>query len=257
MADPETQPVQNPVQNTGPEPADQAMDFARFMTDPLLTVNSALGGFQIPSPLDLAIDGIDLACKLFESDSHSKHGYTYDQLMAELSKYVEGDPKTGPLQVTESFVMDDPSVPEYVKFGPASPMTQQLMVDSGVNGAREAYYLDGSDQTASKFRVDDFVRETFELESPMQPGTKDDGTPTQEISDYEVTEHMVGSYTVKMCETPEHQLLFVVLNNTGLGSGTRNPITQQPMLEDRERSAGTGFGTVHQAYYWTEPLRQP
>jgi hypothetical protein len=49
--------------------------------------------------------------------------------------------------------------------------------------------------------------------------------------------------------------MFVVLNNTELASGTRNPITQENMLENRERSDPGGFGTIHQAYYWTEPLR--
>lgn len=231
-------------------------DIVSAMSDPLFSAETPFGDIAIPSPTDLLLDGIDLACKLFEGDAHSNHGKSYADMMNDLAKYEEGDPSIGPLQLTASFATEDPSVPAYVKFGPESPMTQQLMADSGVAGAREAYYLDGFDQTASKFRVDDFVRETLELESPVSLGETADGKTSVDVSDFTLTEHQVGSYTVRICETPDHELMFVVLNNTGAASATRNPLTQESLIEDRERPEPGGFGTIHQAYYWTEPLRQ-
>lgn len=250
MSEPTTRtPAPQPA-NAGPTVgASTSSGFPDVLSDPLLSRETPLGDLTLPSPLDLLLDGIDLACKLFEGDAHFIKGHTYQSLMAELAKYQEGDPTVGPLQLTGSFFTEHPSVPAYVKFGPDSPMTQQLMADTGVAGAREAYYLDGFDQTAAKFRLDDFIRETFELESPVQTG------PGGGISDATLTEHQVGSYLVKICETPDQQLMFAVFNNTGAESLTRNPLTQESLLEDRERNDPGLLGTVHQVYYWTEPLR--
>jgi hypothetical protein len=216
-------------------------DVIESNTDPLLSVQTPLGGFELPSAHDLLHGGFDAACKLFESDSHKYKGTTFQSLIDELATFEEGNPDTGPLDVTHSFITEDPSVPARVKFGPASPMTQQLMADSGVAGAREAFYLDGNDWTSAKFRLDDFVRETLEIATE----------PTEKP----LTEHMVGSYVVKVVETPGGELMFAVFNNTGAASATRNPFTQKSVLDDREREAPGGFGTVYQVYYWTEPLR--
>ncbi|MFN0247497.1 MAG: hypothetical protein ACKV2T_11475 [Kofleriaceae bacterium] len=258
MSEPTTTTAPNPP-TTQPEHDGGASDVIDFMTSSPLCI----AGECLPSPVDLALAGIDLACTLFDGDDQSKGKHTYASLMADLAKYTEGietpdGQPMGPLDVTQGFINEDPSVPEYVKFGADSPMTQQLMVDSGVVGAREAYYLEGFDKTASKFRLDDFVRETLELESPVQFGQTDEGQTSINIdtSDAQLTEHQVGSYTVKIAETPDGQLLFVVFNSTGRASGSRNPFTQESLFEDRARSEPGGFGTVFQAYYWTEPLRQ-
>ena len=67
---------------------------------------------------------------------------------------------------------------------------------------------------------------------------------------------MIGSYNVRMADTPDGKVLFVVENATGRASGTRSPISGQSGTPDVSRANSEWFGTIYQRYYWTEDKYQ-
>ena len=217
-------------------------DAPQCVDDPFLSVDAG------PIHFDLGTEDIaGVIDTLFAQDTiKQKDGITYEWIMGELGKYTEGNPKTGPVQLTQAFKNNDPSVPEHVKFGPAATMTQIVRRDEGVAHARQAFLSGQGNLTSYRFRVDDFLRETGQLEAPVVDGKL-------QLNESELTEHMLGSYGVRVAETPDGQLLFMVFNETGLESGSRIPCTDISLFDNIDRSQGKGFGTIYQAYYWTEP----
>ena len=159
----------------------------------------------------------------------------YAVLMGELAGYTEGDPSLGPLGLTAAFVTNDVAVPEHVKFGPGSEMTQVVRMDEGLMTARRKHASTGASSHYVRFGVLQFLRETGERS---------------------LTTHMIGSYNVRMADTPDGKVLFVVENATGRASGTRNPINGQSATPDVSRANSEWFGTIYQRYYWTEDKYQ-
>jgi len=159
----------------------------------------------------------------------------YAVLMGELAAYTEGDPTLGPLGLTAAFATNDLTVPEHVKFGPASQMTAVVRQDEGLMTARRLHASTGASSHYCRFGVLQFLRETGELS---------------------LTTHMIGSYNVRMADTPDGKVLFVVENATGRASGTRNPLTGRSATPDVSRANSQWFGTIHQRYYWTEDKYQ-
>ncbi len=158
-------------------------------------------------------------------------GGPYAALMAQLAGYTEGDPTLGPLGLTAAFATNDLTVPEHVKFGPASAMTAVVREDEGLMTARRKHASTGATSHYCRFGALQFIREGVELS---------------------LTTHMLGSYNVKMADTPDGKVLFVVENATGRASGTRSPISGQSGMPDVSRANSQWFGTIHQLYYWTE-----
>jgi len=159
----------------------------------------------------------------------------YAVLMAELAGYTEGDPTLGPLGLTAAFATNDVAVPEHVKFGPGSEMTQVVRMDEGLMTARRKHASTGASSHYCRFGVLQFLRETGQMS---------------------LTTHMIGSYNVRMADTPDGKVLFVVENATGRASGTRNPINGQSATPDVSRANSEWFGTIYQRYYWTEDKYQ-
>ncbi|MCC6994746.1 MAG: DUF4157 domain-containing protein [Deltaproteobacteria bacterium] len=159
----------------------------------------------------------------------------YGILMGELAGFTEGDASLGPLELTAAFVTNDVAVPERVKFGPASEMTRVVRNDEGLMTARRAHAATGANSHYCRFGVFQFLRET---------------------SQGSLTMHMIGSYNVRMADTPDGKVLFVVENATGRQSGTRNPITGRGATPDVDRAHSEWFGTIHQRYYWIEDKYQ-
>ncbi len=169
-----------------------------------------------------------LRAELFSSEQLQQHA-------VHLATRHRIDPKGGANRLLQRLAANDVAVPERVKFGPASEMTRVVRNDEGLMTARRAHAATGANSHYCRFGVFQFLRET---------------------SQGSLTMHMIGSYNVRMADTPDGKVLFVVENATGRQSGTRNPITGRGATPDVDRAHSEWFGTIHQRYYWIEDKYQ-